>query len=117
MTKLIVSLLLFVFIAQTGLSQNKIWDETPEQKTERLSWWTDARFGMFIHWGLYAIPAGEWKGKKVPGIGEWIMDRANIPVEQYEPLAGKFNPQKFDAAQWVSIAKNAGMKYMVLTNG
>ena len=81
----------------------------------RLNWWREARFGMFIHWGLYAVPAGEWKGKRIPGIGEWIMKRAQIPVSEYEQLAKQFNPVKFDAAEWVSLAKNAGQKYIVIT--
>lgn len=81
----------------------------------RLDWWRDAKFGMFIHWGLYAVPAGEWKGQKVPGIGEWIMHRARIPVAEYEQLAREFNPVEFDAATWVSLAKRAGQKYIVIT--
>jgi len=85
-------------------------------KDERMKWWREARFGMFIHWGLYAVPAGEWKGKQIPGIGEWIMERADIPVAEYEQLAKKFNPVKFNADEWVSIAKNAGMKYIVITS-
>ncbi|MHC4437488.1 MAG: alpha-L-fucosidase, partial [Planctomycetota bacterium] len=72
-------------------------------KDERMQWWRQARFGMFIHWGLYAVPAGEWKGEKIPGIGEWIMERAKIPVSEYEQLAGQFNPVRFDARQWVRI--------------
>ncbi|MGH2369338.1 MAG: alpha-L-fucosidase [Chloroflexota bacterium] len=82
----------------------------------RLDWWREARFGMFIHWGLYAIPAGEWKGQRIPGIGEWIMYRARIPVKEYEQLARQFNPVKFDAAAWVSLAKRAGQKYLVITS-
>lgn len=82
----------------------------------RLDWWRRAKFGMFIHWGLYAIPAGEWKGEQIPGIGEWIMYRARIPVEEYEELAEQFDPVKFDAAEWVSLAKNAGQKYIVITS-
>lgn len=81
-----------------------------------MEWWRDARFGMFIHWGLYAIPAGEWKGERIGGIGEWIMERADIPVEEYEKLAKQFDPVKFDADQWVRIARNAGMKYIVITS-
>jgi len=81
----------------------------------RLDWWRQARFGMFIHWGLYAIPAGIWKGQAIPGIGEWIMYRARIPVAEYEQLARRFNPVKFDAAKWVSLARNAGQKYLVIT--
>ncbi len=82
----------------------------------RLDWWREAKFGMFIHWGLYAIPAGEWNGQKIPGIGEWIMYRARIPVAEYEPLAKQFNPVKFNAAEWVSLAKKAGQKYLVITS-
>jgi alpha-L-fucosidase len=85
-------------------------------RDERMEWWRQARFGMFIHWGLYAVPAGQWKGEKVSGIGEWIMERAQIPVSEYEQLARQFNPVKFDAEQWVQIAKNAGMKYIVITS-
>ena len=85
-------------------------------KDDRMDWWRNDRFGMFIHWGLYAVPAGQWKGEKVPGIGEWIMERAKIPVSEYEQLAKQFNPVKFDAEQWVRIAKNAGMKYIVITS-
>jgi len=90
--------------------------ETPQQRDQRMAWWREARFGMFIHWGLYAIPAGEWKGQKVPGAGEWIMFSAKIPVADYEPLQKQFNPVKFDARQWVRIAKAAGMKYIVITS-
>ena len=86
------------------------------KKTDRLKWWREARFGMFIHWGVYAVPAGIWKGKDVPGIGEWIMNRARIPVEEYEKLAKKLNPVKFNATEWVRIAKRAGMKYIVITS-
>src|SRR6185312_13300214 len=83
--------------------------------SERIAWWRDARFGMFIHWGLYAIPGGEWNGKQVPGIGEWIMNRAKIPVRDYEQLAKQFNPVDFDAERWVRTAEAAGQKYMVIT--
>jgi alpha-L-fucosidase len=86
------------------------------QSDHRLDWWREVKFGMFIHWGLYAIPAGIWEGKEIPGIGEWIMYRARIPVAEYEKLAEQFNPVKFDAAAWVSLAKRAGQKYMVITS-
>ena len=82
----------------------------------RMAWWREARFGMFIHWGLYAVPAGEYKGKRAKDIGEWIMSWANIPRAEYEQFAPRFNPVKFDAAQWVRIAKDAGMKYIVITS-
>ncbi len=82
----------------------------------RLRWFREAKFGLFIHWGLYAIPAGEWKGKTVPGIGEWIMYRARIPVHEYEALAAQWNPVKFDADAWAQLAADAGMKYVVITS-
>ncbi|MBT3375321.1 MAG: alpha-L-fucosidase [Lentisphaerae bacterium] len=83
---------------------------------ERLAWWREARFGMFIHWGIYADPAGIWKGEKIPSLGEWIMFNAKIPVEEYAEIAKTFNPVKFDADEWCRIARDAGMKYMVLTS-
>jgi alpha-L-fucosidase len=82
---------------------------------KRMDWFRAARFGMFIHWGLYALPAGQWKGQPIAGIGEWIMHRARIPVVEYELLASQFNPVKFDADAWVSLAKRAGQKYLTIT--
>ena len=90
--------------------------ETPTQKDARLEWFREARFGMFIHWGLYSIPAGRWNGKEVPGIGEWIMNSASIPVADYKALASNFNPTKFSAEEIVGLAKSAGMKYIVITS-
>src|SRR2546422_189952 len=90
--------------------------DSPEAKQARLAWFKDAKFGLFIHWGLYAIPAGEWKGKHVPGIGEWIMNRAGSPVAEYEQLAKQWSPVKFDPDAWVQMAQDAGMKYIVITS-
>jgi alpha-L-fucosidase len=90
--------------------------ESPEAKKARLSWFHEAKYGLFIHWGLYAIPAGEWKGQRVPGIGEWVMFRAKVPVAEYEQLAARFNPVRFDAEAWVQLARDAGMKYIVITS-
>lgn len=81
---------------------------------DRMDWWREARFGMFIHWGLYAVPAGEWNGKTT--YGEWIRTEAQIPLEEYDTLASRFNPVKFDAGAWVRLAKAAGMKYIVITS-
>ncbi|MGC8552049.1 MAG: alpha-L-fucosidase [Phycisphaerae bacterium] len=81
-----------------------------------LGWWKKARFGMFIHWGLYSEAAGFWHGKPVPGYGEWIMNSGRIPRKQYATLAAKFDPVKFNADKWVSIAKAAGVKYIVITS-
>lgn len=88
----------------------------PGSQDEKMSWFREAKFGMFIHWGLYAIPAGEWKGKRSPGIGEWVMNRMKIPVKEYEQLTQQFNPFKFDAEEWVKLAQDAGMRYMVITS-
>jgi len=90
--------------------------DADEARKERLKWFHEAKYGLFIHWGLYAIPEGEWKGKFVPGIGEWIMYRAQIPVKEYEQLAKQFNPVKFDPEALVRLAKDAGMKYVVITS-
>jgi alpha-L-fucosidase len=90
--------------------------ETPAQHEARMAWWREARFGMFIHWGLYSIPAGTWKGQQVPEIGEWIMNNATIPVADYKALAAQFNPTAFSAHAIVALAKSAGMKYIVITS-
>lgn len=88
--------------------------ETEEQHNARMKWWREARFGMFIHWGLYAIPAGEWGGKT--DYGEWIRTSAQIPVDEYDKFLQRYNPVKFDAEAWVKMAKDAGMKYIVITS-
>ena len=85
-------------------------------KEKRLEWFRDAKYGLFIHWGLYAIPAGEWQGKRSLGLGEWIMNRSTIPVRDYERLSAQFNPVKYNADEWVKLAKEAGMKYIVITS-
>jgi alpha-L-fucosidase len=85
-------------------------------KEKRLTWFREAKYGLFIHWGLYAIPAGEWKGRRSLGLGEWIMNRSRIPVGEYERLASQFNPVKYNADEWVRLAKDAGMKYIVITS-
>jgi len=85
-------------------------------REQRTAWFHEAKFGLFIHWGLYAIPAGEWNGKEISGIGEWIMNRAKVPVTDYAGLAKQFNPVKFNAEEWVLLAKDAGMKYIAITS-
>jgi len=81
----------------------------------RMDWWREARFGLFIHWGVYAVPAGTYKGQKINRIGEWIMNRGKIPVADYKQFASQFNPVKYDPEAWVKMAKDAGMKYIVIT--
>ncbi|HEY4414722.1 MAG TPA: alpha-L-fucosidase [Verrucomicrobiae bacterium] len=85
---------------------------------KRMQWWRDAHFGMFIHWGVYSVPAGVWNGTNVTHHGaEWIMNgtAARISMADYEKLPAEFNPTNFDATAWVKIAKDAGMKYIVIT--
>ena len=96
--------------AQEDLGAGK---DTSAQRDARMKWWREAKFGLFIHWGLYSVPAGEWGGQK--NYGEWIMCNCKIPVKEYAKLATQFNPVKFDAKAWVRMAKGTGMKYIVIT--
>jgi alpha-L-fucosidase len=120
-------LILFVFIfAQLVLSsltctkstfiKQDILDETTMERDARMKWWRDARFGMFIHWGVYAVPAGTYNDQQIKGIGEWILLRGQIPVAEYREFAKEFNPLKYDPDAWVRLAKEAGMKYIVITS-
>ena len=90
-------------------------------REERLAWWQEARFGMFIHWGVFAVPAGIWKGEQVhgragiPDYAEWLMYNNQIPCTEYQALAKQFTASKFDPSTWVKLAKDAGMKYIVIT--
>lgn len=88
--------------------------ETAAERDQRMDWFREARFGMFIHWGVYAVPAGEWEGKT--HYGEWFMEETKMPVSQYEKFAAQFNPVGFDARAWVRMAREAGMKYIVITS-
>ncbi|NDC75231.1 alpha-L-fucosidase [bacterium] len=83
---------------------------------DRTQWFREARFGLFIHWGVYAVPAGEWQGKQIGGIGEWIMKNGKIPVADYKAFAKDFTASKYDPAAWASLARRAGMKYVVITS-
>jgi alpha-L-fucosidase len=85
---------------------------------EDMQWWTDAKFGMFIHWGPYSVLGGEWEGQQLPVgvIAEWIMQKLEIPVEDYRKIAATFNPVKFNADEWTDLASQAGMKYLVITS-
>ncbi|MDX2429349.1 MAG: alpha-L-fucosidase, partial [Bacteroides sp.] len=106
MKRLIIATLLASFLYQSAFSQQAIWNETEADKAERLEWWTDARFGMFIHWGLYAQAARH----------EWVKSRESISDEDYEKYFELFNPDLFDPAEWAKKAKDAGMKYAVITS-
>jgi alpha-L-fucosidase len=114
--KRILLISMFITFSCKPKPQKDYLNETNEQTDARMKWWHDARFGMFIHWGIYSVPAGIYKGQDVPGIGEWIMNTAQIPIEEYELFGKTFNPVKFNAADWVKTAKDAGMKYIVITS-
>jgi alpha-L-fucosidase len=116
MKNLLCTLTALAFLLSCTPNQQSSADTELTEQDQRMAWWRDARFGLFIHWGLYAEPAGEWKGERIPGISEWIMLRARIPVKEYEKIAENFNPVKYDAEQWVLLAKEAGMKYIVITS-
>lgn len=88
--------------------------ETAAQRDARMAWWREAKFGLFLHWGVYAVPAGAHKG--VDTYGEWIMHSAKIPVAEYSEFARRFNPVKYDPAAWARMAKDAGMRYIVITS-
>ncbi len=105
MKKILLVVFLMTLVSQHAFSQKKIWDETPEHKKERLAWWTEARFGMFIHWGLYAQAARH----------EWVKKRERMTNEQYQKYFEIFNPDLFDPTEWAKKAKAAGMKYAVIT--
>jgi len=107
-------LLVLGLITLSLLQAQDFTKETKKQHDERMEWWREARFGMFIHWGLYAVPAGEWNGKTE--YGEWIRTSAEIPLHEYDKFLWQFNPVKFDAEAWVKMAKDAGMKYIVITS-
>ena len=113
---LIVTGILLFMLSCSPKTEQPLKSEEELKHDAKMEWWREARFGMFIHWGLYAQPAGEWNGKEIPGISEWIMLRAQIPVKDYEKIAETFNPVHYDAENWVKMAKNAGMKYIVITS-
>lgn len=112
-----LSVLLALSVAGCGESLRFSRAETKAMtKGDRMDWWREARFGMFVHWGVYSVPAGTYKGERVDGIGEWIMHHGRIPIAEYEKFADAFNPIAFDADAWVRLARKAGMKYIVITS-
>jgi alpha-L-fucosidase len=92
------------------------WRDSMATRDVRLAWWREARFGMFIHWGVYSLPAGVWEGKPVTGYAEHIQRIRKIPIATYrEQVAGRFNPVLFNADAWAAAARRAGMGYMIIT--
>jgi alpha-L-fucosidase len=113
MKKLMLPIVIFLVFLLSSCSPK----ENKRAVTEdRMDWWSNAKFGMFIHWGVYSVPAGVYKGQEVHGIGEWIMNHAKIPMAEYQKYASQFNPVKYDPEAWVKMAKDAGMKYIVITS-
>src|SRR5215467_1555357 len=92
------------------------WRESMKTHDERMEWWREARFGMFVHWGVYSYLGGTWQGHPVKGYAEHIQRMLKIPIPVYrEQVAGKFNPTNFNADEWVRTAKDAGMGYLIIT--
>lgn len=119
---LILSFCISVFAKtpQNSDSTRSYEKETKQQRDERMQWWREARFGMFIHWGVYSVLGGSHDGKHVlvkdNYVGPWIMKRGKIPVADYKEYAKQFNPVDYDPESWVLLAKEAGMKYIVITS-
>ena len=115
--KLIVLICVIATMAGCTAEQAPVPEGTLSAE-ERLAWFKDDKFGMFIHWGPYSVLAGEWNGRRVEvgDIAEWIMQRLEIPVAEYREMARSFNPAEFDARSMVKLAKDAGMKYLVFTS-
>jgi len=105
--------LLLMMACNTAPKKESVSDVSID-KDERMEWWREAKFGLFIHWGVYAVPAGKYGDNT--SYGEWIMHSAKIPSAEYKEYARQFNPVKYDPAAWVRIAKEAGMKYIVITS-
>jgi alpha-L-fucosidase len=104
---------LFLFLISFGFGKSQAQNINKE---ERMQWWREAKFGMFIHWGVYAQYAGTYNGhEQAKGGAEWIMNRSKIPYNEYQTIAKQFNPTKFNAEEWVQYAKEAGMKYIIIT--
>ncbi|NGM64122.1 alpha-L-fucosidase [Sphingobacterium sp. SGR-19] len=121
--KYVIMLLLTAVWSGNALCQSmeNDWDKMNRSKEHALREFQQQKFGLFIHWGLYAIPGGVWKGKTmeemgIPSVAEWIQLVAKIPRKEYADLAASFNPVDFDADHIVTMAKEAGMKYIVITS-
>ncbi len=116
MKKLTLFFVLLILAGTSGCDHQpaNYLNESPEVQAKRMEWWNEARFGMFIHWGLYSIPAGEWNDETHHA--EWIRTTAQIPLETYDRFADQFNPVDYDPDEWVRMAKAAGMKYIVITS-
>jgi alpha-L-fucosidase len=117
MKKLAIVAMFILFSSGIAFCQDKVnyLEESPESYNKRMQWFTDAKYGMFIHFGLYSQLGGYYKGSPVPKYAEWIQAHADIPSEEYAGLIKTWKPDKFDADKIVRLAKDAGMKYLVIT--
>ncbi|MDW8320449.1 MAG: alpha-L-fucosidase [Armatimonadota bacterium] len=108
--------IMFVMLAALNTTLAQPPGESPEDFEKRTRWWREAKFGMFIHWGIYAVPADatDLHGRKT--IAEWYLSNKQMQVRDYEKFAAQFNPMQFNAREWVRIAKEAGRKYIVITS-
>jgi len=105
MRKLFFLISMIVCLSNITAQSQKLFNETPEQKKNRMDWWVNDRFGMFIHWGLYSLPARH----------EWVKNREYITNEAYQKYFDNFNPDMYNPHEWAKMAKAAGMKYAVIT--
>jgi len=112
MKKIVCILIILLLIKGAGIFAQNTSPNTSRRPIP--GWFSEARFGMFIHWGLYSIPAGKWGNKT--DFGEWLMLQARVPRAEYSKLAAQFNPTKFNAEDWVKLAKDAGQKYIIITS-
>ncbi|MCP4311887.1 MAG: alpha-L-fucosidase [Bacteroidetes bacterium] len=114
---LIITAIVYLISSSPGESQVNAESEIAEAG-DIPEWFTDGKFGMFIHWGPYSVYGGEWNGHRIEqgDIAEWIMHRFEIPVEEYRKTAATFNPTQFNAKEWVALAKATGMKYIIITS-
>src|SRR5690606_19849373 len=113
----IIAALLALMIGLTANTQtmDEMWESRSSgEEHPNVQWFKDAKFGMFIHWGLYSHLGGEWNGKRYYGSGEWIMNQARIPVKEYEATAATFNPSRFNADEWSQHTIDSGLKYVVI---
>jgi alpha-L-fucosidase len=111
---LYIGIVLMLMLSCTNATQTESEVSPVREDDERMAWWREAKFGLFIHWGVYAVPAGKYGDNT--NHGEWIMHRASIPSAEYKEYASQFNPTKYDPAAWVKVAKDAGMRYIVITS-
>ena len=112
--KRILLICLAIAFVSASMAQNVDGTAASLRNDPKMQWWKDAKFGMFIHWGIYSVPSGKWGNTTT--YGEWIMHSAKIPRAEYGALAQQFNPTGFNAEEWVRLAKDAGQKYIVITS-